>query len=77
MLLTTMIFMHHSTERMNHKNQAATDHGNPRVMSHTKSNSTVTMLTSMIQQMWTETFVAKFEALSRDLHEGTEQSNKN
>jgi hypothetical protein len=46
-------------------------------MSHTEANSTVTMLTSMIQQMWTETSVAQFEALSWDLHDGTEQSNKN
>jgi len=72
-----MIIMHHCTDRMNHKNQAASDHGNPSVMSHTRANSTVTMLTSMIKQMWTETFVAQFETLSQDLHEGTEHRNEN
>jgi hypothetical protein len=61
---------------MNHKTQAASDYGNPGVMSHTRANSIVTMLTSMIQQMWTETFVAQFETLSQDLHEQTEHSNE-
>jgi hypothetical protein len=72
-----MIFMHHCTEIMNHKNRAASDHGNPGVMSRTRANSTVTMLPSMIKQMWTETFVAQFETLSQDLHvKGTEHRNE-
>lgn len=77
MWLTTVIFMHRCTEIMNHKHQAASDLGNPGVMSRIRANSVVTMLTSMIKRMWTETFMAQFETLSRDLHEGTEHRNEN
>lgn len=50
MWLTTMIFMHHATERMNHKSQAVSDHGNSGVMSRTRANSIVTMLTSRLNR---------------------------